>query len=163
MDCRLPTSSVLGILQARTLEWVAIPFSRGSSWPRDWTWVSCSAGRFFTSWVMLSSQPISEKPEGDGAQIRDSYAAHSNMGITKSGRSGLEGGGRDESSQKNKTRFHFQWCLWGLFMPGFRNPEDCRHKWRFQGKGVWTVLFPISSTLASISKWKTEKRQTSVR
>ena len=41
-------SSVHGILQARTLEWVAIPFSRGSSQPRDRTWVSCIAGRLFT-------------------------------------------------------------------------------------------------------------------
>ena len=89
MDCSLPGSSVHGILQARILEWVAMPphppgdlpnlgieprsptlqavlyclshqgsprilewvaypFSRGSSWPRDWTWVSCIAGRFFT-------------------------------------------------------------------------------------------------------------------
>ena len=51
MDCSLPGSSVHGILQARILEWVAIPFSRGSSWPRDWTWVSCIAGRFFTIWA----------------------------------------------------------------------------------------------------------------
>ena len=36
MDCNPPGSSVHGILQARTLEWVPIPFSRGSSWPRDW-------------------------------------------------------------------------------------------------------------------------------
>ena len=36
-----------GILQARILKWVAIPFSRGSSWPRDRTWVSHIAGRFF--------------------------------------------------------------------------------------------------------------------
>jgi len=35
MDCNLPDSSVLGILQTRILEWVAIPFSRGSSWPRE--------------------------------------------------------------------------------------------------------------------------------
>ena len=41
MDCRLPGSSVHGILQARILEWVVISFSRGSSWPRDWTCVSC--------------------------------------------------------------------------------------------------------------------------
>ena len=41
MDCRLPGSSVHGILQARILEWVVISFSRGSSWPRDWTHVSC--------------------------------------------------------------------------------------------------------------------------
>ena len=39
---------VHGILQARKLEWVAIPFSRGSSQPRDWTWISHSTGRFFT-------------------------------------------------------------------------------------------------------------------
>ena len=35
VDCSLPCSSVRGILKARILEWVAIPFSRGSSWPRD--------------------------------------------------------------------------------------------------------------------------------
>ena len=44
----LPCSSVHGILQARMLEWVAIPFSRGSSQSRDQTKVSRTAGRFFT-------------------------------------------------------------------------------------------------------------------
>ena len=48
MDCGLPGFSVHGILQARILEWVAIPFSRGTSQPRDRTVVSCIAGRFFT-------------------------------------------------------------------------------------------------------------------
>ena len=48
MDCSLPGSSVHGILQARILEWVTIPFSRGSSQLRDQTQVSCIAGRFFT-------------------------------------------------------------------------------------------------------------------
>ena len=51
MDCSPPGSSVHGILQARILESVAISFSRGSSRPRDWTWVSCIAGRFFTIWA----------------------------------------------------------------------------------------------------------------
>ena len=51
MDCSLPGFSVRGILQARTLEWVAMPFSRGSSWPRDQTQVSRIAGRFFTVWA----------------------------------------------------------------------------------------------------------------
>ena len=41
--------TVLGILQARILEWVAVPFSRGSSQPRDQTQFSHIAGRFFTS------------------------------------------------------------------------------------------------------------------
>ena len=46
-----PDSFVHGILQARILEWVAIPFSRGSFWPRDRTPISCIAGRFFTIWA----------------------------------------------------------------------------------------------------------------
>ena len=46
----LPDCSVHGILQAGILEWVAIPLSRGSSRPRDGTWVSCIAGGFFTIW-----------------------------------------------------------------------------------------------------------------
>ena len=41
MDCNLPGSSVHEILQARILEWIANSFYRGSSWPRDQTWVSC--------------------------------------------------------------------------------------------------------------------------
>ena len=49
-DCRLP-GSVDGILQARILEWAAIPFSRGFSQPRDQTWVSCITGRFFIVWA----------------------------------------------------------------------------------------------------------------
>ena len=49
MDYSPPGSSVHGILQARILEWVSIPFSRGSSWPRYWIHVSCVAGRFFTA------------------------------------------------------------------------------------------------------------------
>ena len=76
MDCSLPGSSV-GILQARIMKWVpmsfsrgssqprdrtqvsvwilyslvASPFSRGPSWPKNWTGISCIAGGFFTSWA----------------------------------------------------------------------------------------------------------------
>ena len=51
MDC-----IVHGILQARILKWVAFPFSRGSSQPRDRTQVSCIVGRFFTSWTTRVAQ-----------------------------------------------------------------------------------------------------------
>ena len=44
------------ILQARILEWVTFPFSRGSSQPRDWTQVSHIWSRFFTSWAMREAQ-----------------------------------------------------------------------------------------------------------
>ena len=45
-----------GILQARMLEWGAFPFSRGSSRPRNWTRVCCTAGGFFTNWPISSVQ-----------------------------------------------------------------------------------------------------------
>ena len=51
MDCSLPNSTVHGILQARILEWVAIPFSRESFQPRGQTCVSCITGRCFTIWA----------------------------------------------------------------------------------------------------------------
>ena len=51
IDCSPPGSSVHGILQARILEWVSMPFSRVPSWPRDWTQVSRIAGRRFTVWA----------------------------------------------------------------------------------------------------------------
>ena len=70
MDCCPPGSSVHGILQAGILEWVAIFSSRGSSRPRDRTWVSSTpalAGRFFTTsgaseactcWVLLCAKSL---------------------------------------------------------------------------------------------------------
>ena len=54
MDCCLPGSSILGIFQARVLEWVAISFSRVSFWPRDRTRVSCIIGRHFTVWATVT-------------------------------------------------------------------------------------------------------------
>ena len=47
-DCRPPGFFVQGIQLPRILEWVAVPFFRGSSLSRDQTWFSCIAGRFFT-------------------------------------------------------------------------------------------------------------------
>ena len=51
MDYSLSVSPVHGILQAWVLEWIAILFFKGSSWPRDQTWVYCIAGKFFTIWA----------------------------------------------------------------------------------------------------------------
>ena len=60
--CSLPGSSVHGILQTRILEWVAIPFSKGSSQPRDQTQVSCIADRFFTVWATREAHFTSVNP-----------------------------------------------------------------------------------------------------
>ena len=58
IDHSLPGSSAHVILQVRILEWIAIPFSRGSSWLRDWTGVSWIAGRFFTVWATRGAQAL---------------------------------------------------------------------------------------------------------
>ena len=53
--------TVHGILQARILEWVAFPFSKGSSQPRDQTQVSRIAGRFFTNWAIREEKQYGVK------------------------------------------------------------------------------------------------------
>ena len=47
-----PGSTVYGIFWARILQWAAVSSSKGSSRPRDQTWTSCIAGRFFTIWAI---------------------------------------------------------------------------------------------------------------
>ena len=61
--CSLSGSSVHRIFQARILEWVAISYSRGSAWPRDWTWVSCTAGGFFTIWGIREALRFPRPPQ----------------------------------------------------------------------------------------------------
>ena len=83
MNCSLPGSSVHGILQARILTLVPIPFFRGSSHPRDQTRVSCIAGRFFTIWAPREDKlhgrdatHLIEKPFSKvGTQISTVYQA----------------------------------------------------------------------------------------
>ena len=64
MECSLPGSSLHGILQAIILEWVAMPSSRGSSWPRDQTWVSHLSlhGSLLWKWKAHSKNPSSLAP-----------------------------------------------------------------------------------------------------
>ena len=57
-DHCLPGSSVHGILQAGLLEWIAVSLSRGSFRPRDGTWVSRFAGRFFYHWPPPPGSPL---------------------------------------------------------------------------------------------------------
>ena len=57
MDCSPPGSSVHGILQARILEWVAMPFSRESSPLRDWTLSPALAGGLSTAWATRETLP----------------------------------------------------------------------------------------------------------
>ena len=71
MDCRPPGSSVHGIFQARILEWVAMPSSRGSSRPRDWTpvsWVSCRQNLYHQH--HLNFPEMGKKPHAETGKHR---------------------------------------------------------------------------------------------
>ena len=59
MNWSLPGSSIKEIFQATIVEWVAVPFSRGSSHPMDRTQISCIAVRFFTVWATREAPQIS--------------------------------------------------------------------------------------------------------
>ena len=103
MDCSSPGSSVHGILQTRTLRWVAIPFSRGSSRPRDRTWVSCTACGF-----------IATEPQGSLTERRGSTQAEQpqgQVGVTKTV-SGLCPGARVGAPGSPETALEDR-CLWG--------------------------------------------------
>ena len=120
VDCSLPGSSVHGILQARLLEWVAISFSRGSSWPRDWTYVSRIAGRRFNLWATREAQQFQEvihKEESIGIVL--------NMRRPDWGwnleKSFIHGGGRNRETGKDSGKdckemgsesLHHMFILW---------------------------------------------------
>ena len=77
MDYSLPGFSVHGILQAGVLEWIAIPFSRGTSKPRDQTLVPCIVDRFFTIWAtgksILSLGIYKNEPRGNIVILKISF------------------------------------------------------------------------------------------
>ena len=76
MYCSLPSSCIHGILQARILEWVAIAFSRRSSWPRDWTRISRIGGRRFNLWASR------EAPQYHKQTIYAPYNVHQSRKLT---------------------------------------------------------------------------------
>ena len=81
----IPWTVVHGILQARILEWVALPFSRGlgSSWLRNRTGVSCTAGGFFTSWATKSPEVNHKRPEKIWNRDKTSCIKHSPHLLTR--------------------------------------------------------------------------------
>ena len=108
MDCSLPGSSVHGIDQARILEWVAISFSRRSSWSRDWTLVSHIVGRCFTVWATrIDVYSLKKLP-------LVSVSMHKSMGLTK--------------VSSPDTRENAVWVL-GYSINNTRNVVRCHSQW----------------------------------
>ena len=121
--CSLPGSSVHGILQARMLEWVAIPFSRASSSSRDQTQVFRIAGRFFTIWATREALSVSQvrkisdvKLEAKPHPIDESILPpECSVGSTSEAQSSFFGGARGCSNTlatwcEKLTHWKRPWC-----------------------------------------------------
>ena len=122
-DYSLPISSVHGVLQASVLEWVAILFSRESSCPRDQTWVSCIAGRFFTTsttWRRRRWHPTPVVLPGK------SHGQRSLVGCSPSG--------CEESDTTERLPFHFSLSCIG---EGNGNPLQCSCLENPRDGGAW--------------------------
>ena len=170
MDCSPPGCPVHGILQARILEWVAMPSSRGSSWPRDRTCVSCSscvAGRFFAAEprgsphtdLTLVRMAIA-KNAGEAVEKREpSYTAGGNVSwfnhygklygrktrdrVTTGSRQNCESKGHRHPYVRSSTVYSSQdVAATEMFMDG-----NMDRLWPCVGKSrVWTILWTSAKT-----------------
>ena len=111
-DCSPPGSSVLGISQARMLDWVAIPFCRGSSWPRDRTHISCIASRFFTT-------ESRGKPKGGQQEIKFKASKQREIRVSHQ---------RMQANPETLTR-------WNTLMSKEKEKVHQKGSWKKRGRG----------------------------
>ena len=179
MDCSLPDSFAPGISQARVLQWVAISFSRGSSWPRDWTQVFCLAGRHFTVWATREILGAA-CGNGDLLDVLTAWCGSCALraigprpwvpGKNQAGLASLQGaGGTHVCSQPGGDRH-----LWGLgcisadlsaasgTFPGFGSGLllSLSYVWLFETHGLWHARLPcpspsprVCSNSCLLSRW----------
>ena len=103
MDCSPPGSSVHRVLQARILERVVTPFSRGSSRPRDQSQVSCTAGRFFTIWATREAKQLAT---GEGySKRRELHVQRSAEELEMEGQRGYTGSGEEGNGMRGRESF----------------------------------------------------------
>ena len=122
------------ILQARILEWVAFPFSRGSSQPRDWTQVSFIAGGFFTSWATREAQPR-QHIKKQRHHFPDKGLFSQSYGFSSSHVSTWELDHKEGWLPKN-------WCFWTLMLEKtLESPLDCKEIKPAHPKGNQSWIF----------------------
>ena len=120
-------------LAARILEWVAIPFSRGSAWSKDGTRVSCIVGELFTVWA--NRKPI-DLVRGRGLP----NSVHSRVSLRRH---------RKRIAKENETRFTFHRFL--TFNRIF--PEDSTHIFFFLVTVAQLSSFPLGLSTGSTDPW----------
>ena len=120
-----PWSTVHGIFQARILEWVAFPFARGSSQPRDRTQVSHIAGGFFTSWATRETLVFQWHPTA----VLLPGKSHGRRSLV-----GCSPWDRKESDATERLHFHFSLSCIG---EGNGNPFQCSCLENPRDEGAW--------------------------
>ena len=128
MDHSPPGSSVHGILQARILEWVAISFSWGSSWPRDRTQVSRISGRCFNLWATREA-PIanSQGPNRVWTAFSDGMVGESLKKDGRGQRMGLER--QRENDQLTTVAFHQAFMVVSPLSASIQWESMLRNRW----------------------------------
>ena len=142
------------ILQAKILEWVAIPFSRRSSWPRDRTQVSCIAGRFFTVWAAREAPKRNLFLPGFELGTFHVWGKHGNHYTTKTGLLCRDGW---ISQILEKHVEHRQANVLSCLRPGFKNwpSSSLRSTW-INHSTSRSIHFPPS--LGVGEKWDNHTR-----
>ena len=153
MDCSPPGSSVHGIFQAKILEWFAISFSRGSSRPRDQTWVSCTAGSFFMDWTNREAPwLLGLNPGGSDSKVA-AYNVGDPGSISGLGRSPGEGNGNplQYSCLENPMDRGALWAMVHGATKSWTWLSDRTHIYHHQWKGLWHA-FLCMLEMTSIGK-----------
>ena len=160
-------ASVPRILQARTLEWVAIPLSRGSPWPRDQTQVSHIAGRFFTVWAireahMWQNYCLKVMKKLEHYQINRWRRQWDPTPVLLPGKShgrrslvGCSSWGREESDMTGWLHFHFSLSCIG---EGNGNPLQCSCLENPRDGGAWwAAVYGVAQSWTRL-KWLSSNR-----
>ena len=151
--CHPMDYTVHGILQARILEWVTFPFSRGCSQPRDRTQVSCTAGRVFTSWATKEA-PLQYKclllSPGSTLLIWPHQLPLTDMPPPSRQPELLQ----EESREKTAKRL-LQWSK-----PELRVPEEIELDWlRLSSLKLELTVFLIDYTCMEVQGKKSKKKK----
>ena len=129
MGCSPPGSPVHGILQAWILEWVAIPFSKSSSQPKDWTQDSCIAGGFLTAWTTREAPPT---PRHYPLQVKVLLALVLNATTT------LHSSGSPPGSRDPRNSGFFSAGRWGRIHSPPKLAAEIRSTWLPTNLGLHT-------------------------
>ena len=174
--CNPTDDTVHGILQARILEWVAFPFSRGSSQPRDRTQVSCTAGGFFTSWA-LREVPERGKRQLNGllvwltgVNVETLTVTHLSLSRTACSsdsrcparrthtRPWVKGPGRPSPTRTGASVSHLARpkAIWNAAQAGFTSEVSAVHRVSVSKFSSWQKAFEASWLFSppSVHQWK---------